>query len=36
MDISKKFPNFDNQTIPKLAKTKSSENSFSCRALLAM
>jgi len=25
-DISKKFPNFDNQTIPKLAKTKSLEN----------
>jgi len=28
------FPNFSNQTIPKLAKTKSSENSVFCRALL--
>jgi len=26
-DISEKFPNFENPTIPKLAKTKSSENS---------
>jgi len=33
-DISKKFPNFDNRTIPKLAKTKSSENSVFGRALL--
>jgi len=32
-DISKKFPNFGNRTIPKLAKAKSSENSFFCRAL---
>jgi hypothetical protein len=27
-DISKKLPNFENQLIPKLAKTKSSENSI--------
>ncbi len=32
-DISKKFPNFDNRTIPKLTKTKSSENSVFRRAL---
>jgi hypothetical protein len=32
-DISKKFPNFDNRTIPKLVKTKSSENSVFRRAL---
>jgi len=34
-DISKKFPTFDNRTIPKLAKTKSSENSVFCRALIS-
>jgi len=33
-DISKKFPNFHNRTIPKLAKTKSSENSVFSRALV--
>ncbi len=27
MDISKKFPNFDNRTILKIVKIKSSENS---------
>ncbi len=32
MDISKKIPNFNNWTIPKLAKTKSLENSVFCRA----
>jgi len=34
LDISEKFPNFDNQTIPKLTKTKSSENSVVRRALM--
>ncbi len=33
-DISEKFLNFDNQNIPKLAKTKSLENSIFRRALL--
>ncbi len=32
-DISEKVPNFDNRTIPKLAKTKSLENSVFHRAL---
>jgi len=32
-DISEKFTNFGNQTIPKLVKTKSSENSIFGRAL---
>jgi len=32
-DISKKFPNFDNRTVPKLTKTKSLENSVFRRAL---
>jgi hypothetical protein len=31
-DISEKIQNFGNRTIPKLAKTKSSENSVFCRA----
>jgi len=35
-DISKKFPNFDTRTTPKLAKKKSSENSVFRRALLAV
>jgi len=36
LDISKKFPNFDNRTIPKLAKTKSLENSVFQRALISL
>jgi len=34
LDIFKKFPNFDNRTIPKLAKKKSSENSIFRRTLI--
>jgi len=33
-EISKKFPNFDYRTIPKLTKTKSSENSVFHKALI--